>query len=103
MSGGDPEERPPVLLLSELLSSAVRTVNNGIRGVAQSPLEQPGKARDRRKNWGSHMSLTSDLTITKCGMHLKVFQRNAYSQISCGQRMQQLCRPDGSACPVEIA
>ena len=32
-----PEERHPALPQSELLSSAVRTVNNAIRGVAQFP------------------------------------------------------------------
>ena len=30
-------------------------------------------------------------------MHLKLFQRNACSQINCGGR------PDGAACPVKIA
>ena len=55
----NPEERHPALPQSELLSNAVRTVNYAIKGVAQFPLEKPGKARDGAPSWGSHISLTS--------------------------------------------
>ena len=108
-----PAERHPALPQSELLSSAVRTVNNAIRGVAQSPLEEPGKARDGAQSWGSHISLTSppirfyrpdyykvwhapDVVPEERVLTNKLWAVDAAALRSGG-------RPDGAACPVKIA
>ena len=108
-----PEERHPALPQSELLSSAVRTVNNAIRGVAQFPLEEPGKTRDGAQSWGSHISLTSppipfyrpdyykvwhapEVVPEERVLTNKLWSVDAAALRSGG-------RPDGAACPVKIA
>ena len=107
-----PEERHPALPQSELLSSAVRTVNNAIRGVAQSPLEMPGKARDGAQSWGSHISLTSPPIRFYRPDYYKVWhapevvpEERVLSKLWSvdAAALRSGGRPDGAACPVKIA
>jgi hypothetical protein len=108
-----PEERHPALPQSELLSSAVRTVNNAIRGVAQFPLEEPGKTRDGAQSWGSHISLTSPPIHLYRPDYYKVWHApevvpeervltNKLWSVDAAA-LRSGGRPDGAACPVKIA